>query len=157
MDQPLRAVAQMKQSLAQGLAQRCSINVGSFVHSFIHSFSPRSQGHLHNLYFGSDSRVVNPCSSKGPWPPFLHRFPLLLWSTNWPPGQSTARWKCHRECTCSEEAGPGGPPGPWALNRTPSLTSAPQSSRGPHPSMAPVCGSLNWLAKGGLDSVGMEE
>ena len=35
MDQPLRAVAQMKQSLAQGLAQRCSINVDSFVHSFI--------------------------------------------------------------------------------------------------------------------------
>lgn len=38
-------------------------------------------------------------------------------------------------------------PGSWALSRTPSLPSAPQSSRGPRGSFAPAYGPLNWMLR----------
>lgn len=43
-----------------------------------------------------------------------------------------AQWRGCRRHTCSEEAEPGGPPGPWALSRTPSFPSSP-SPAGPTP------------------------
>ena len=89
-----------------------------------------------------EARVISKqklaCTHKNTYAPWG---PQLPWNTDRPPGQSPAQWRCRRECACSEEAEPGGPLGPWALNGTPSLTSAPRPSRGPHP----LHGSCLWL------------
>lgn len=51
----------------------------SFVYSLIHSFIHSLQGGGDTsviIIFRSNPQVVSPCSSKGPWPPVVHSFPL---------------------------------------------------------------------------------